>query len=181
MQIDVRLSFPVGTAGAARMLADPQYVHTKVRASGALDQQVDVTGDAEGAFTVTTRRALPSEQIPAHARALVGSRIDVRQVEAWEAPTADGSRAGTVVVEIAGAPVRVTGRASLAPGEDGASTQVRYVGEVRATVPLFAAAVEDAAAGAVRSVLEVEQEVARRWLAQAPDAPGDAPAPPARA
>ena len=44
-----------------------------------------------------------------------------------------------------------------------------YDGDLRATVPLFASAIEQAAAGAVRSALEVEQEVAREWLADHAD------------
>lgn len=164
MELHVTVDLPTDVDGAARLLADPAYVHAKVRASGALEQQVDVTGDAAGAFTVTTRRALPTTQIPAHLATLVGDRIDVRQVEAWEAPAPDGSRAGTVVVEIAGAPVRVTGRTSLVATGTGAS-RVTYDGEVRATVPLFAAAVEEAAGTAVRAALRDEGAVAARWLA----------------
>ncbi len=170
MRLSVTLDLPTDARAAAALLADPEYVHQKVRASGALEQHVDVTGDPEGAFTVTTRRALPTDQIPGHLRGFVGTRIDVRQVEAWEAPAVDGARVGTVVVEIAGAPVRLSGRTALTPaGAD--RTTVTYDGELRATVPLFAAAIEQATAGAIRSALEVEQDVARRWIAGHGQAP----------
>ena len=164
VQLHVTIDLPTDAQGASRLLADPAYVHAKVRASGAVEQQVDVTGSAEDAFTVTTRRSLPTDQIPAHLRGFVGDRIDVRQVEAWEAPAADGSRSGTVVVEIAGAPVRVTGRTSLV-GVGPRATRVTYDGDVRAAVPLFAAAVEEAAGSAVRAALVTEETVAARWLA----------------
>ena len=170
MRLSVTLDLPTDAHAAARLLADPEYVHQKVRASGALEQHVDVTGSADGAFTVTTRRALPTDQIPAHLRSLVGNRIDVRQVEAWEAPDADGARVGTVVVEIAGAPVRLSGRTSLT-GTAAGSTTVAYDGDLRASVPLFGSAIEQATAGAVRSALEVEQDVARRWIADHGQAP----------
>jgi hypothetical protein len=69
-----------------------------------------------------------------------------------------------VVVEIAGAPVRLTGTVTLAPeGTDGAV--LTYDGELKASVPLFASAVEQAAAGAVRSALQSEQDAGARWLA----------------
>lgn len=174
MQLHVTIDMPTGAHAAARVLADPAYAAAKLRAAGAAEQHVDVTGSADGSFTVTTRRALPTGQIPAHLRSFVGDRIDVRQVEAWEAAAPDGSRAGTVVVEIAGAPVRVTGRTTLAPvGPD--ATRITYDGEVRASVPLFAAAVEEAAASAVRAALREEEGMAARWLAghRADDAPGD--------
>jgi hypothetical protein len=170
VRLSVTLDLPTDAHAAARLLADPEYVHQKVRASGALEQHVDVTGSADGAFTVTTRRALPTDQIPAHLRSLVGNRIDVRQVEAWEAPDADGARVGTVVVEIAGAPVRLSGRTSLT-GTAAGSTTVAYDGDLRASVPLFGSAIEQATAGAVRSALEVEQVVARRWIADHGQAP----------
>ncbi|WP_315098062.1 DUF2505 domain-containing protein [uncultured Cellulomonas sp.] len=170
MRLSVTLDLPTDVRAAALLLADPEYVHEKVRASGALEQHVDVTRTADDAFTVTSRRALPTEQIPAHLRSFVGSQIDVRQVEAWEAPAADGSRVGTVVVEIAGAPVRLSGRTALTASGPGATT-VTYDGELRASVPLFASAIEQAAAGAIRSALEVEQDVARRWIADHGQAP----------
>ena len=106
MQLHVTIDLPTDVRDASRLLADPAYVHAKVRASGAVEQQVDVTGAADDAFTVTSRRALPTAQIPAHLRSFVGDRIDVRQVDAWEAPAADGSRSGTVVVEIGRASCR---------------------------------------------------------------------------
>jgi hypothetical protein len=163
VRLSVTIDLPTDAHAAARLLADPDYVHQKVRATGALEQHVDVTGAPADAFTVTTRRALPTDQIPAHLRGFVGTRIDIRQVEAWEAPEADGSRVGTVVVEIAGAPVRLSGRTSLAPAGQG-STTVTYDGELRASVPLFGSAIEQATADAIRSALQVEQDVARRWI-----------------
>ncbi|MFC8193459.1 DUF2505 domain-containing protein [Cellulomonas sp. NPDC057328] len=165
MELRVAHELPADATAAGRMLADTAYVDAKVRASGAHERQVDVTGSAAGAFTVTTRRALPTEQIPPHLAGVVGTAIEVRQVEAWEAAQADGGRTGTVVVEIVGAPVRVTGRTSLTVSGPGACT-LTYEGDVRAAVPLFAAPVEAAAAQAVRAALDAEAAVARSWLAR---------------
>jgi len=158
---------PTDPRSAARLLADPEFVREVVAAAGATCEQVDVTGsvgaDPAGAFTVTTRRTLPADQIPPHLRAFVGGRIEVRQVEAWEAPEDDGARVGTVAVEVVGAPVRLTARATLVPHGTGA-TAVRYDGELRASVPLFGAAVEEATAAAVRAALEAQRAVADRRL-----------------
>ncbi|GAA3802699.1 DUF2505 domain-containing protein [Cellulomonas soli] len=163
MQVLVTLDLPTDARAAAVMLADPAYVLEKVLASGALDQQVDVAGDAVAGFTVTIRRGLPTDAIPAHLRSFVGSRIDVRQVEVWEPADAQGSRTGTVVLEIAGAPVRLTGRVSLTALEASTSRLV-YEGEIKAAVPLFGAVVEEAASEAVRAALLVEESVAQRWI-----------------
>jgi phage tail sheath protein FI len=173
VRLSVTLDLQTDAHAAARLLADPEFVHQVVRASGAIEQHVDVTGSPEDAFTVTTRRALPTDQIPSHLRSFVGTQIDVRQVEAWEPAEPDGSRVGTVVVEIAGAPVRLSGRTALTAGAGasaGTST-VSYDGELRASVPLFGSAIEQATAGAIRSALDVEREVADRWIAGHGQAP----------
>jgi len=162
--VHLHLSFDLaaGAQDVARMLADPEFVLAKVVASGALDQQVDVVGTAGSEFTVTTRRSLPTDQIPANFRPLVGSRLDVRQVEAWEAATDDDHRRGTVVVEISGAPVRLVGTTALVGA--GGRTSLTYDGEIKASIPLFASSVEEAASGAIRSALAAEGQVAARWL-----------------
>ncbi len=168
MHLQVTLTVASPADAVARMLADPAYVRAKIRASGAEEQQVDVAPSDDGAFTVTTRRSLPTDLIPANIRSFVGARLDVRQVEAWEAAGPDGSRRGTVVVEIAGAPVRMTGTVALAA--DGGTSTITYDGELKAAVPLFGAAVEEAASRAVRAALASEQDVAREWVAAHPGA-----------
>ncbi|GIG29337.1 DUF2505 domain-containing protein [Cellulomonas marina] len=168
MHLTVALDVPADAHRAGRMLADPSYVAAKVAATGATEQHVDVTGSAAGSFTVTTRRSLPTDQIPAQMRSLVGNALDVRQAEAWEAAADDGTRTGTVALEIHGAPLRLTGTVRLEPTGPAASRLV-YDGELKASVPLFAAAVEQAASGAVRQALSVERGVAARWLAENPE------------
>lgn len=168
MHLQVTLSVPSDPRTAGTMLADPVYVRAKVRASGAEELHVDVTPGDEGAFTVTTRRSLPTDQIPPNVRAFVGSSLEVRQAEAWERPGPDGERRGTVAVEIVGAPVRLTGTVALTA--DGAASRITYDGELKAHVPLFGAAVEEAAARAVRGALQAEEAVAREWVATTPQA-----------
>lgn len=163
MQLQVTVPVPADPARAGAMLADPVYVRAKVLASGAEVLHVDVAPSEDGAFTVTTRRALPTDQIPPNVRAFVGSTLEVRQAEAWEPAAADGTRTGTVAVEIAGAPVRLTGTVALTAADGGSA--ITYDGELKANVPLFGSAVEQAAAKAVRGALEAEAGVAREYVA----------------
>jgi len=153
------------------MLADPAFGRARVAASGAIVHHIDVVDGANGAFTVTTRRSMPTDQIPANIRVFVGTNLEVRQVEAWEEPGPRGLR-GTVVVEIFGAPVRLTGTIRLEPeaDTDTDTSMLTYEGEVKAGVPLFGAAIEDAAARAVRAALEAEQRAGNRWLGGHPSA-----------
>ena len=162
MHLSVQAHYDADVDRVAAMLADPEFVEAKVRASGALSQQVDVVGGAGADFTVTSRRHMPTTGIPAQFRSVVGASLEVRQVEAWEGPE-PGARRGTVVVEITGAPVRMTGIMRLVPEADGTTTQ-HFEGELKASVPLFSAAVEEATAGAVRAAIEAEERTGTAWL-----------------
>lgn len=163
MHLSVQAQYDATVERVAAMLADPAFVEAKVRASGATAQQVDVVGTSDEPFTVTTRRQMPTTSIPSQFRSFVGASLEVRQVEAWEGPES-GARRGTVVVEITGAPVRLTGTMHLGPGSDG-GTAHRYEGELKASIPLFGAAVEEALATAVREAIAAEERVATGWLA----------------
>lgn len=172
MHLAVDQTYPAPPDAVVALLADEEFVRWRAeRSSGAGSvEQVDVTGQAGGAFTVVVRRTLPTDQIPPQVRPFVGSALEVRQAEAWEAPEGTlraGARVGTVAIEITGAPVRVTGTVALEALPDGGTRQ-SYAGEVRASVPLFAAAVEDAAATAVRTTLRAEEQALREWLESRP-------------
>ncbi|WP_278235180.1 DUF2505 domain-containing protein [Isoptericola sp. AK164] len=165
MHLTVELTYPADTASVAAMLSDPEFLRWRARDPGAAAATVvDQSGSPHAGFTVALRRTLPTDVIPVHLRHVVGDQLEIRQAEAWEPPT-EGRYTGTVVVEITGAPVRLTGTLLLAPTDDGGTRQV-VDGVVHASVPLFAAAVEDAAAAAVRRALEAEAQAGRDWLAR---------------
>lgn len=168
MHLSAHARYDADLGAAVRMLADEEFVAAKVRASGALSQQVDVVGGPDEAFTVTTRRQMPTDGIPAQFRSLVGGSLEVRQVEAWEPPSGPDAddrpgRRGTVVVEILGAPVRMTGTLRLVAADDGTTVQ-HFEGELKASLPLFASAVEEATAEAVRAAITAEERTAAAWL-----------------
>lgn len=165
MHLQATLSYEADVARVGRMLADTEFVEDKLLASGALSQHANVVGDHERGFTVTTRREMPTDTIPPQFRGFVGSTLEVRHVEAWE-PLADGERKGSVVLEIVGAPVRFTGRLRLAPRDGGSLIEVD--GDLKASLPIFGAALEEAAGGAVRAALDAEQRAGAAWLSRHP-------------
>ena len=163
MHLTVELTFPAEADEVVAMLADETFVRWRAaRAADGTVEQVDVSGSPDAGFTVVVRRTLPTDLIPVQVRPFVGDRLEVRQAEAWEPPVG-GRRVGTVAVEIAGAPVRVTGTVALERLPDGGSRQV-YDCVVRASVPLFGSVVAEAAARAVRTTLEAEGAAGREWL-----------------
>ena len=123
-----------------------------------------VTPGADGLTTIAVRSLIPTAAIPAHIRGFVGAHLDVRQVDVWEDAEAGASRA-TIAVEIIGAPVRMTGTITLVPDADGGCTET-FAGLVKASVPLFAAAVENGTAAALREAVAAEERVSRDWLAR---------------
>lgn len=164
MHLTVEQTYPADVSAVAAMLSDAEFVRWRGgRADAGAASQVDVTGDPASGFTVSLRRTLPTDLIPAQVRQLVGDHLEVRQAEAWEAGR-DGRHVGTVAVEIAGAPVRMTGSLRLEPIPGG--TRQVYDGEVKASLPLFSSTVEEAAAGAVRRTLEAEEQAGREWLSR---------------
>lgn len=163
MRFDATIDYPADVDTVAAMLADEEFVRRKIAATGALESTQEVIREGE-AFTVTTRRQLPTDQVPSAFRSLVGQSLDVRLVEAWEAPHPDRSRAGTLSLDIVGAPVRVIGRMSLRPAADGGTVQ-SFEGDITASIPFFGKPIEKAASGAVDQVLAVERSIGLDFLA----------------
>lgn len=161
MHVTAEARFAADPATVAAMMADEEFVHTKVAASGASSHTASVVGDPATGFTVTTRRQMPTESIPAQFRSLVGANLEVRQVEAWEAERADG-RHGTVVVEVTGVPARLTGTLHLTG--DASRSTLAVDGQLKASIPLFAAAIETAMRDAVLTALGAEERAAHEWL-----------------
>jgi len=164
MRITATIDYPGSPQQVAAMLANPEYLRARVTLGGATLEQADVVGSAEDEFTATTRGKIPSDTIPQHMRGFVGNSLEIRQVEAWEAPAADGRRIGTVVIEISGAPVRLTGTRRITPSADGKSCTDQIEGELKAAVPLLGPSIEQAAAPAVYAAIDAERKAAENWL-----------------
>ncbi len=166
MHLFVEQTYPAGVEDVAAMLADAAFIRWRAeRTTRGTVEQADVDADGEGGFTILVRRTLPTDLIPAQARPFIGDRVEVRQAEVWE-PARDDHRMGTAAVEIIGAPVRVTGTVTLEPLSDGGTRKV-YSGDVTATMPLFAAVVENATVNTLRNTLAAEEQAGREWLAGA--------------
>jgi len=147
-----------------RMIVDPAFQEAKCAATGSLEHEVDVTEHDDGGATVFSRRALPTDQVPDAVRALVGRTVHLAETQRWEAADADGTRTGSILVEIEGLPVRFTAATALAADADG--TQQPIEGELKASVPLFGGRIEHAAEPAVRAAIRVEQRTGTAWLAE---------------
>ena len=160
-----RITYAAAAAEVAAMLADPAYVERKVAASRPVSSAVEVEGAADAAFTVRTRRALPTDDLPTAVQSLIGSTIELGLLERWGPPGADGARRGTIELDVVGKPAGARGTVTLAPGEAG-QTVLTYQGDVEARVPLVGRRIEEQAVQQVQAVLDLEQAVGSAWLAE---------------
>ena len=158
-----RTTYDAAPAEVAAMMSDREFVEHKVAASRPTSSTTDVDVAADGGFTVTTQRALPTDQLPSAVQSLIGRTIEIRLVERWGAAAEDGSRRGTIDLQVVGKPATATGTTSMVP--DGAGTVLVYEGTVEAKVPLVGRKIEEQAVQQVQNVLELERRVGATWLA----------------
>lgn len=163
VRLSAQIEYEAGPEAVFDMLATEDFQERKCVASGALAHEVRVERTAGDTATVTTRRTLPTDDVPDFARGFLGQTLRVDQVERWEAAGPDGARNGTVTVTVEGAPVRFAGRLRLSP--DGRGTRETFDGEVKASVPLFGGKVERAVEPVVRAAIRVEHRTGTDWLA----------------
>jgi hypothetical protein len=95
-------------------------------------------------------------------RRVVGQTLVVAQTKTWHPADVDGVREAEVAGEVAGAPVRLTGRTRLVP--NGRSTTQAFDLQVAASVPVVGRSLERLVADAVRSRLEAKFQLAGSWL-----------------
>lgn len=163
MHLEKSLSYPAPAGEVAALLADRSFVDEVCAAGGAVSHDVTVDGDPAGAFVVTSTRVLPTDELPDVARRFVGATLTLRQVDSWDAPAPDGSRSGTLALEVPGAPVAARAAMSLRP--DGASGTHQVVdGDLTASVPLVGGRIEKAAVGPLLLALDQMESLAHRRL-----------------
>ncbi|MDR1825671.1 MAG: DUF2505 domain-containing protein [Bifidobacteriaceae bacterium] len=154
MRLSAQYDFPAGAERVAGLLASKDFVLAAAKRTHALSSEAAVSTTPDGAFTVTLRRTLPVDGLPAAARQFLPGGLEIRQAVAWEPPGPDGAREASVAGDIAGAPVHLIGTARLAPTKAGC--RLDFDGEVKAAVPLLGRSIEEAAVPAIVKVLDAE-------------------------
>jgi hypothetical protein len=166
VELTVTIEYAATPQEVFAMLIDRAFQDEVCLATGALRHTVSIEASGDGT-RITTERTLPSDQLPDFVRRFAGDTLTVRRVDDWRPADGGGAgaggRNGTVVVEITGAPVRLTGRVSLAA--TGAITREQVTGDLKAAVPLIGGKVERAAEAPIRAAIAKEHEIGARWLA----------------
>lgn len=165
MRITETITYAAPPETVYAMVTDEAFQQRKCIEAGAHRHEAAVSAVGDGAHRVVTKRDLPADDLPDFAKSIVGSTLSVTETYEWGAASADGSRSGTLTVEVAGAPVTMRSSVRLAPSAGG--TAISIDGDLKASIPLFGGKVEKAAAPAVVDAIRSEQRTGRAWLAEA--------------
>ncbi|MGH1563371.1 DUF2505 domain-containing protein [Mumia sp. DW29H23] len=123
----------------------------------------EVTVDEQGdRVRIQIDRTMPAE-MPDFIKKLTGETVEVRQVEDWGPPAADGSRTGTVRLTIKGQPASMDGTTAIRATATGSELVVD--GDLKVKIPLIGRKVEPEIAKAVVAALRVESEEGRAKFA----------------
>jgi hypothetical protein len=163
VHITAELAYDADPGTVFAMICDVGFQERKCRANGALEHEVEIKEYEDGGALVTTHRTLPADGIPDFISSFVGGALRVSQTDDWAGPGSDGSRRGTAVVEIAGAPIRFTAALQLAANGSGSRQSV--AGDLKASIPLVGGRIEKAAEPAIRAAIRAEQRTSTAWLA----------------
>lgn len=164
MKLHETLKLPLSADAAAAMYADQEYTVIRGETLGATRATSTADGEPSGEFTVRTELVLPTDRVPDIVRPFVGSSVTVREEQTWSAPIADGSRRGTMTLEVVGTPAGMKATITLTPGGDSSCT-VQIDGDLTAKVPLLGSRMEKAAVPYVSKVLRAEEKAAEKYRA----------------
>ncbi len=167
MRITETVVHPADPRRTFEMLSDRGYQDLRAERSGALDQTVTVE-EEDGATVVTTRRHLPTGDLPEMVRPFVGPQLLVVETVRWGAADPDGEREGAMSLEMPGLPVQFIGGVHLRRGAAEGTTDHVVDGDLEANVPFLGRRIEAAVAPQISDVVRLEEQIAREWLAANP-------------
>lgn len=163
MKLSSTLRYAADPAAVFAMLTDEDFIEKKTYAANAIRHMASVSPGADGGTTIRLTRVMPPD-VPDFVRRFVGDTIDIKQTDVWGLAAADGSRDGTIDLEIAGTPVRARGTMTLRP--DGPGTVITITGDIKASIPLLGGQVEKAVLEGLNVAAEREQATGDTWLAE---------------
>jgi len=126
--------YPADIDTVLTLLCEPEMVIARFEAAGDTDIVV-VRCEADGdEFVIESTRTVEVE-VPGFAKKVLSPTNEMTQTERWHAPEADGSRRGTMSVDVKGVPATTTATYELRPTADG--TRHTVTGEMELKIPLI--------------------------------------------
>lgn len=163
MKHTVTISYPASATKVAEMLASPEYIQGRFARVGMKDTPITATAEGEGFSTAATFSVDPS-RLPSAAQRFIKGSINASLTETWSAPTADGSRTGSIAANITGVPLKVSASERLVPVSE-ESTNLELTVDFSVTIPLVGKKIEERALGFASRIVEDEESRGAAWLA----------------
>ena len=147
------------------MLADRDSVQARYEGMGHREVEILACERSDSSLEVRSRRVVDVE-LPGFARKVLSPTNTMTQTDRWKRRD-DGSWDGTFDVDVAGAPVEMSGTMSLGPDGDGAEYTVTIRMAVK--VPLVGGKIADwVGKNEAAATLEAEFAGGDAWLATNP-------------
>ena len=163
MAVTASTTVPAPVEQVVVTFRDEEFIRHVTHRAGATLESVEVDGDVEARFTVTTVRAMDAAKLPEMARKFVGSSVRVTQVDRYADPDAEGVRVVSTEIQVASLPVSGTATQRLSP--QGEHTEVHVECVVQASIPFVGKQIAAAAEPFVSKAISLQSQEAQAWLA----------------
>lgn len=163
MKIQSTIDYPAPPETVFTMLTDEGFQNRKCRATEARSHEVSIES-RDGRTVVTTVRQMSTEGLDMPSFASVGPTLSVKETQDWGPADADGSRQGTIQVQLVGLPLQMQGTLDLSGGAG--STTETIDADLKCSIPLLGGKIEEMASPAVRSAIDVEERLGHKWLGE---------------
>ena len=127
--------YPADVETAFALLCDPEMIVARFEHAGDTDVEIQRCEPDGDGFVIESTRTVTID-VPGFARKVLSPSNQMTQVERWEAPADDGSRQGSMTVDVAGVPSRTSADYELLPTDDG-GTEHTVQGEMELKIPLI--------------------------------------------
>lgn len=146
--------------------APPQAVHAMMTDHAFLTHAATASGARSRDVRATPSRTESTLLVsaPPEVRAFVGAWLTLRQVMEWGPAGPDGSRHGSLAIDVADTPVTVRATTRLQPTASG--SRLDYAGHLEVNVPLLGRQIERQAASPILAALDAQQRIGADWLAR---------------
>ena len=162
MAVTASTTVPAPVEQVVVTFTDEEFIRHVTHRAGATLESVDVVGDVEAEFSVTTVRAMAADRLPEMARKFVGSSVRLTQVDSYATPDAEGVRVVRTEISVAALPVSGSATQTLTP--QGEATEVHVHCVVQANIPFVGKKVAEAAEPFIGKALSLQSREAEAWL-----------------
>lgn len=160
-RIEHRATFPHSAADAYAAQTEQRALRARLAQVGGERAELRDHEVGEHGARYTLLQGIPADKLPSLVRTLRSGDLTVRRTHVWNRE--NDRYTGTVTVEVADIPGRITADVELVPSGGGCVQTTR--GEVSVRVPLVGGKIESFVVEQVTKLLETEARATEQWLA----------------